>query len=307
LNELEDAVRGGAIIASTSSSLGIDAMALGLQRPENFLGMHFFGPALRMTVVEVVKGQQTSDAAVSTAVGHAVAMGLTPVVVKDCPGFLINRILTPYFRAFSQLVSDGADFAGIDRVMEAFGWPMGPAWLADAIGLDIRNDINDVISTGYAERMPPMQHNALHVMLTHQRLGQKNGIGFYCYESDALGNVQKSAASDTHALLISVQAGGQREFADEEIIDRMMLPLMIEAAHALEDGVVDTPAELDMALLLGLGFPDYLGGPLKYADWLGMPALLDRCARYGHLGAAYHPTHGMRAMAADGRSYYPDN
>jgi 3-hydroxyacyl-CoA dehydrogenase/enoyl-CoA hydratase/3-hydroxybutyryl-CoA epimerase/enoyl-CoA isomerase len=307
LHELEGVVGSDAIIATTTSSLSIDAMAQELLRPENFIGMHFFRPVPLSRLVEVIKGHHTSNAAIATAVGHVVSMGKTPVVVKDCPGFLVNRILTSYIRAFLQLVADGADFARIDQVMEDFGWPMGPASIADIMGVDNASHLINVISSGYAERMSLISHDALRLLTAHQRLGQKNGIGFYRYESDDLGKLHKSAAADTHALLTFVHAGGQREFADQEITDRLMLPLMIEAAHALEDGVVGTPAELDMALLLGLGFPKYLGGPLTYADWLGMPALLERCAHYGHLGAAYRATEGMRAMAAGGRRYYPNN
>ena len=304
LLELEGVVRSDTIIASNTSSLRIDDIAQPLSRPGNFVGMHFFNPVPVMALVEVIKGSRTSDVAVSTAVSFVVAMGKTPIVVKDCPGFLVNRILTPYIRAFLQLVSDGADFVRIDRVMEAFGWPMGPAYLEDVVGLDTGSHVNDVISAGYAQRMPPLQYDALQLMVARKRYGQKNGIGFYRYEQDPNGRSKKSSAPDTYELLAQIQPTGRRDFADEEIVERMMLPVMIEAAHALEDGVVATPAELDMSLVLGIGFPKYLGGALKYADWLGLAHVVRLSDKYAHLGQQYCATKTMRDMAVKGHRYY---
>ena len=304
LPELEEVVRKDCVIASNTSSLRIDDIGAHLRRPENFVGMHFFNPVPVMALVEVIQGSRTSETAVSTAVNHALAMGKTPVVVRDCPGFLVNRILTPYIRAFMQLVADGADFEQVDRVMEAFGWPMGPAYLEDVVGMDTGSHVSDVISAGYPERMPPLQHDALRLMAQHGRYGQKNGIGFYRYETDPNGKPRKSAAPDTRELLATIQPQGRKDFSEQEIIERMMLPLIIEAAHALEDGVVATPAELDMALLLGIGFPQYLGGALKYADWLGLDHVVRLGDKYAHLGKACQPTPRMREMAASGTRFY---
>lgn len=304
LSELEGVVREDTVIASNTSSLRIDDIAEALKRPQNFVGMHFFNPVPIMALVEVIKGTQTSDVAVSTAVSYGLAMGKTPIVVTDCPGFLVNRILTPYLRSFLQLVADGADFVQIDRAMEAFGWPMGPAYLEDVVGMDTGSHVIDVISAGYANRMPPMANDALKLMVANKRYGQKSGVGFYRYQTDPAGKLKKSLAPDTHDMLAPLQAGRQREFSDEEIVERMMLPLLVEAAHALDDGVVSTPAELDMALLLGIGFPKYLGGALKYADWLGLDQAVRLSDKYAHLGAQYRATDSMRSMAAKGSTYY---
>lgn len=306
LSELEGVVRRDTIIASNTSSLRIDDIATPLSRPENFVGMHFFNPVPVMALVEVIQGNRTSEQAVSTGVNYALAMGKTPVVVKDCPGFLVNRILTPYIRAFLELVAEGADFEQIDRVMENFGWPMGPAYLEDVIGMDTGSHVSDVISAGYPERMPPLQHDALRLMVQHGRYGQKNGIGFYRYETDPNGKPKKSVTQDTRELLAAIQPRGRKDFSDQEVVERMMLALVIEAAHALEDGVVATPAELDMALLLGIGFPQYLGGALKYADWLGLDEVVRLSDKYHHLGMQYQVTPHMRDMAAAGKRYYPE-
>jgi 3-hydroxyacyl-CoA dehydrogenase/enoyl-CoA hydratase/3-hydroxybutyryl-CoA epimerase/enoyl-CoA isomerase len=305
LADLEGRVAPGTVIASNTSSLRIDDIAQPLKRPENFVGMHFFNPVHMMPLVEVIRGSRTSEAAVSTAVGYAVAMGKTPIVVRDCPGFLVNRVLTAYMRGFLLLVADGADFVQVDRAMEAFGWPMGPAYLEDVVGMDTGSHVSDVISAGYPERMPRIERDALRLMASEGRYGQKNGIGFYRYETDAQGKPRRSPAPDTPALLARLQPNGPRAFSDAEIVDRMMLPMVVEAVHALEEGVVGTPAELDMALQLGLGFPAYAGGPLKYADWLGLAEVVARCDRLAPtLGAALQPTARMRAMAAGGERFH---
>jgi 3-hydroxyacyl-CoA dehydrogenase / enoyl-CoA hydratase / 3-hydroxybutyryl-CoA epimerase / enoyl-CoA isomerase len=305
LSNIETEVRDDTVIASNTSSLRIDDIAQGMRRPENFVGMHFFNPVPAMALVEIVRGVRTSEEAIATVVRYAVTMGKSPIVVRDCPGFLVNRILTPYVRAFLLLVEQGADFVQIDRAMEAFGWPMGPAWLQDVIGMDVSGHVVDVISAGYPGRMPPMPQNALKLMMSLGRLGQKCGLGFYAYERDDDGKLGKTAASDTHALLSQLQATGERTFSDREIVERMMLPIIVEAAVTLEEGVVASAAELDTALLLGIGFPSYLGGALKYADWLGLAEVVRQCNQYAHLGEAYHPTSAMRAMASNGAAYYP--
>jgi 3-hydroxyacyl-CoA dehydrogenase/enoyl-CoA hydratase/3-hydroxybutyryl-CoA epimerase/enoyl-CoA isomerase len=284
--------------------LRIDDLAVPLKRPENFVGMHFFNPVPLMPLVEVIKGAKTSDAAASTIVGYGVAMGKTPIVVKDGPGFLVNRILTPYMLAASRLIADGADFVKIDQVMEDFGWPMGPCYLNDVIGMDTGEHVFKIISAGFPERMQVTWKDAIGLMVANKRYGQKNGVGFYSYENDPTGKPKKSVAADTHALLATTQTNGSREFTAQEIIDRMMLPLIIEAAHAFEDGMVDTVVELDMALLLGLGYPQYLGGALKYADWLGLDKVVALSDKYAALGPMYKATAKMRDMAANKASYY---
>lgn len=305
LGEVEGLVRNETVIASNTSSLRIDVLAAPLKRPENFVGMHFFNPVPAMPLVEVIRGAKTSDAAVSAIVAYAVAMGKTPIVVKDGPGFLVNRILTPYMQAFGRLITDGADFVQVDQVMEAFGWPMGPAYLNDVVGMDTGVHVARIISAGFPRRMLRPARDPLGVMVEHRRFGQKNGIGFYRYELDPAGKPRKSVAPDSHALLAVLQASGPREFADTEIIERMMLPMIVEAAFCLEDGVVGSAAELDMALLLGVGFPAYLGGALKYADWLGLDTVVALSDRHAALGPQYVVPASLREMAASGQRYYP--
>jgi 3-hydroxyacyl-CoA dehydrogenase / enoyl-CoA hydratase / 3-hydroxybutyryl-CoA epimerase / enoyl-CoA isomerase len=304
LAALELTLASDTVIASNTSSLRIDAIASSLQRPDRVVGMHFFNPVPSMRLVEVVKGTHTSASAVARVVAYALTMGKTPIVVKDCPGFLVNRLFTSYMRAFLRLIADGADFVKVDAAMEDFGWPMGPAYLEDVIGIDTGSHVNDVISAGYPERMPPLKHDALRLMVSLGRFGQKNSLGFYRYGPDSNGKPRRSATGDTHELLARVQPDAPSEFTPAEIVDRMMLPMIIEAAHALDEGVVSTAAELDAALHLGLGFPAYAGGALQYADWLGLDEVVRRCRRWRDLGPAYEPTQRMRVMAAGGVRFH---
>lgn len=304
LAEVEASVREGTVIASNTSSISIDELAGALEHPENFLGMHFFNPVHRMPLVEVIRGEKTSEEAIATTVAYATAMSKTAIVVNNCPGFLVNRVLFPYFGGFMALIRDGADFAQVDKIMESFGWPMGPAYLQDVVGMDTAHHVGDVLAEGYPDRMGKTFESALDVMYEAQRFGQKNGVGFYRYSLDRKGKPKKERDEEAYRLLAGVQPDGQREFSPEEIIDRHMLPMIIETARCLEEGIVETPNEADMGLILGIGFPPHHGGALKYADTLGMQTVLDKCARYEHLGKLYEPTDRMKEMAANGETYY---
>jgi 3-hydroxyacyl-CoA dehydrogenase / enoyl-CoA hydratase / 3-hydroxybutyryl-CoA epimerase / enoyl-CoA isomerase len=287
LAEMEQAVSADAIVATNTSSLRVDDLAAALTRPEQFVGLHFFNPVPVMPLVEVIRGSRTSDTTLATAVGYARALGKTPIVVRDCPGFLVNRLLTAYLLGFAQLVYDGADFVKVDHAMEAFGWPMGPAYLADVIGLDTMSHIIEVICAGYPQRMSTSALEPTKVMAAHQRYGQKSGVGFYRYETDANGRRKKVPEPDSYRLLAPSQPHGARDFSDAEIVERMMLPMILEATVALEEGVVESAAALDTAMSLGLGFPKSAGGPLQYADRLGVDKLVALSNRYAHLGPLY--------------------
>ena len=306
LSELEGEVGAGAVIASNTSSLRIDDLAQPLGRPENFAGMHFFNPVPSMPLVEVIRGARTSDATVAKIVGLALTMGKTPIVVRDGAGFLVNRIITPYMQAFGKLLADGEDFVHIDAVMESFGWPMGPAYLNDVIGMDTALHVANIITGAFGSRMARSWEDPLQIMVANGRLGQKNGFGFYRYEADPNGRPKKSPAPEAHALLAEMQTNGPRAFADEQIVERMMLPLIFEAIRCLEEGVVASAAELDMALLLGIGLPPYLGGALQYADWLGTSRLLEGSEKYRALGPQYEAPTSLRRMLEQRARFYSE-
>lgn len=304
LAEVEGVVGENTILASNTSSISIDELAAALKRPENFCGMHFFNPVHAMPLVEVIRGAKSSEKAVATTVAYAAAMGKTPIVVNNCPGFLVNRILFPYFAGFQKLVNDGADFAQVDKVMEAFGWPMGPAYLLDVVGMDTAHHVGDVLAEGYPDRMGKGEKTSLDVMYESQRFGQKNGKGFYVYETDKRGKPKKVLDPQVYELIKPVQANGTRDFSDDEIIDRMLLPMILETVRCLEENIVDTANEADMGLIFGIGFPPFRGGALKYADTVGLAEIVKKCEAYASLGELYAPTAKLKAMAAAGTTYY---
>lgn len=303
LSEVEGLVKQDAILASNTSTISITRLAHALKRPENFVGMHFFNPVHRMPLVEVIRGEKTSDTAIATTVALAQKMGKTPIVVNDCPGFLVNRVLFPYFGAFDLLVKEGADFVSIDKTMEKFGWPMGPAYLLDVVGMDTGVHAAKVMAEGFPDRMKPDYKGATQLMFEHERLGQKNGVGFYQYETDKRGKPKKIADSTTYELLNLVQTGDQT-FDEQEIIDRMMLAFCNETVRCLEDDIVASPAEADMAMIMGVGFPPFRGGPCRYIDQIGVANYVALCDKYAHLGKAYEAPAKLRDMAQNGETFY---
>ncbi|ALF59519.1 fatty acid oxidation complex subunit alpha FadB [Psychrobacter urativorans] len=305
LKEVEGLVKDDCILASNTSTISITYLAEALARPENFVGMHFFNPVHKMPLVEVIRGKKSSEEAIATTVALATKMGKVPVVVNDCPGFLVNRVLFPYFGAFDLLLKQGADFVHIDKVMEKFGWPMGPAYLIDVVGLDTGVHGAEVMAEGYPDRMKPDYKGAIEHLYENKRLGQKNGVGFYKYEMDKRGKPQKVADDTTYALLKDTTDSDAQTFDDQAIIDRMMLAFCNETVRCLEDNIVSTPSEADMAMIMGVGFPPFRGGPCRYIDQMGLNNYLALCEKYADLGKAYEAPQKIRDMAAAGETFYP--
>jgi 3-hydroxyacyl-CoA dehydrogenase/enoyl-CoA hydratase/3-hydroxybutyryl-CoA epimerase/enoyl-CoA isomerase len=303
LAQVEEACAEGTIITSNTSSISITRLAEGLKNPENFCGMHFFNPVHLMPLVEVIRGEKSSEEAIATTVAYASSMGKTPIVVGDCPGFLVNRVLFPYFAGFQILVSQGVDFKRIDKLMEGFGWPMGPAYLLDVVGIDTAHHVGEVLADGFPNRMKFEGRSSLDVMYEEGRFGQKNDRGYYTYAPDKKGKPKKSVDPSVDELLASIQPEDTPEISDEDIIDRMMIPMIIETARCLEEGIVDTPNEADMGLIMGIGFPPFHGGAFKYADQIGLDVICDRAQRYTDLGALYQPTARMLEMAQNKETY----
>ncbi|WOJ92000.1 fatty acid oxidation complex subunit alpha FadB [Congregibacter variabilis] len=303
LAETEKHISPDAVLASNTSTISIDFLAEALERPENFCGMHFFNPVHAMPLVEVIRGAKTSDTAIARTVAYANRMGKKAVVVNDCPGFLVNRVLFPYFDGFSKLVRDGADFQAVDKVMERWGWPMGPAYLSDVVGIDTGVHAAGVMAEGFPDRMKMDFKTATETMFENDRLGQKNGKGFYEYVMDKRGKPKKTVSQETYELLAPITAE-RKEFDREEIIARMMLPMCTELARCVEEGIVGSAAEADLALLYGIGFPPFRGGVFRWMDSVGLAHIAEQSEKFAHLGKAYELTDGMRAKLAAGETYY---
>ena len=307
LVETEAQIRDDAILASNTSTISITHLAKPLKRPENFCGMHFFNPVHRMPLVEVIRGEKTGEEAVARTVAYALAMGKKPIVVNDCPGFLVNRILTPYIGAFVGLVKRGIDFTMIDRVMERFGWPMGPAYLCDVVGIDTGVHAGEVMAEGFPERMKFDFKTCQEVMFENNRFGQKNGRGYYAYETDKKGRPKKLVDKDVAALLAPV-IDGKEKMSDEAIVDSMMIPMCLEAVRCLEDDIAASATDVDLSLIYGIGFPPFRGGALHYIDDFGIDKFVARAdelaATAGPQKAMYQPTEKLRAMAASGKTFF---
>lgn len=305
LAQVESLLDSDSVLASNTSTIPIDQLAAALKRPENFCGMHFFNPVHRMPLVEIVRGAKTSEKTLSRIVSYALTMGKTPIVVNDCPGFFVNRVLFPYFAGFSLLLRDGADFRQIDKVMEKqFGWPMGPAYLLDVVGIDTAHHAQAVMAAGFPDRMAKEYRDAIDVLFDNQRFGQKNQSGFYRYSEDSKGKPRKENDEQVDKLLAE-HGDKKAEFAPEEIIARMMIPMINEVVRCLEEAIVASPTEADMALVYGIGFPPFHGGAFRYLDTLGTAAYLKLTEQYAHLGALYQAPAGLREKAKTNDTYYP--
>lgn len=303
LADVEKVTSPETVLASNTSTISITKLAEALSRPEKFCGMHFFNPVHRMPLVEIIRGAKSSEETIAQAVNYANQMGKTPIVVNDCAGFLVNRILFPYFKGFVHLLEDGVDFQRIDKVMEKFGWPMGPAYLLDVVGIDTGVHASKIMADAFPDRMSYTDKNVLEVMYENKRFGQKNSLGFYEYELDKKGKPVKKVNPAVYELIKPI-VKKQVEMTDEDIVMRMMIPMITEASRCLEDKIVSTPVEVDMGLLLGLGFPPFRAGALKYADTLGLKNLEDTSKKYHSIGKMYEFTPYMKSLAAENKTYY---
>ena len=303
LVEVEKKVSEDTVLATNTSTISVDLLAQGLSRPENFCGMHFFNPVHAMPLVEVIRGSQSSDTAIARTVAYANAMGKKAIIVGDCPGFLVNRVLFPYFAGFAMLLRDGADFQQVDKVMEHWGWPMGPAYLLDVVGIDTGVHAEKVMADGFPTRMGKNFTSATDIMFNAKRYGQKNAKGFYDYVLDKKGKQKKVVSEEVYKLL-EPHVAPRKEFSSEEIIARMMTPMATELARCLEEGIVATAAEADMALIYGLGFPPFRGGVFRWLDSLSAEGFCELAKPFEGLGELYHVTDGIKQLAANNGLYY---
>ncbi|HEQ3590068.1 TPA: fatty acid oxidation complex subunit alpha FadB [Vibrio harveyi] len=304
LSEVESHVGDDTVITSNTSTIPINLLAKSLKRPENFCGMHFFNPVHRMPLVEIIRGEHTSDETINRVVAYAAKMGKSPIVVNDCPGFFVNRVLFPYFGSFSMLLRDGADFTKIDKIMERkFGWPMGPAYLLDVVGIDTAHHAQAVMAQGFPERMGKQGRDAIDALFEASKYGQKNGNGFYSYTIDRKGKPKKTFSEEILPVLADVCADKQ-DFDDQTIIQRMMIPMINEVVLCLQEGIIATPQEADMALVYGLGFPPFRGGVFRYLDSVGIAEFVAMAKQYSELGAMYQVPQMLIDMAAKGESFY---
>jgi 3-hydroxyacyl-CoA dehydrogenase/enoyl-CoA hydratase/3-hydroxybutyryl-CoA epimerase len=274
----------GALLATNTSSLSVAEIAAELPHPERVVGVHFFNPARRMPLVEIVRGPKTSDETVARAARFALDLKKTPVVVADVAGFLVNRLLGPYLDEAVRLYEGGADLAAVDRALERFGMPMGPFRLLDEVGLDIAAHAAESLFAAYGERMTPSA--AMAPLLDRGDLGKKSGAGFWKWE----GTGSRAKAAGTNPALPSRGPGAATELSEAEIADRLVLCMLNEAARCIEERVVAGPRELDLATVFGMGFAPFRGGLLRYGDARGAADVVATLTRLGQtVGVAERP------------------
>jgi 3-hydroxyacyl-CoA dehydrogenase len=283
LRRLEEVCAADAIIATNTSTISLDLLAEGMQHGRRLIGMHFFNPAHRMPLVEIIRRDATPAATVATALELAKRLHKTPVLVRNREGFLVNRLFIPYLKEAFYLLEDGADAPAVDRAMVEFGFSMGPLTLVDMAGLDVLVLTDRVLSRAFPRhgRLSPIAAR----LVEQGHLGQKAGSGVYSYREGDYTPHPSQAAQQIIAQVQQEVGRGRREIAADEITQRLMLRMVGEAFYAMEEAVARCESDLDVAMVLGTGFPDFRGGVLRYARGLGLDNVLARleelAARFG--------------------------
>ena len=299
LRETEEFVRDDCIITTNTSSLSVDKLAEDLSQPDRFCGMHFFNPVHRMPLVEIVRGRDSSEETIASVYAFALQLGKVPVVVDNGPGFLVNRVLGPYLNEAGFLLEDGASIQQIDAAAREFGMPVGPLRLIDEIGFDISSHAGVSLHKAFGERLNPSL--ALIALSETDRLGKKGGQGFYQYEK---GRSKKPDESIYGELQIPVPAEPQK-FSDQEIRARLVLQMINEATHALQDGIVQRADQVDLALIMGTGFPPFRGGLLRFADTLHPRSILYHIRKLEEVyGTRFTPAPLLIDLAERDRTFY---
>lgn len=274
---LDRVMKPGAILASNTSTLDLNQIASFTQRPQDVVGLHFFSPAHVMKLLEVVRGEQTSKEVLATAMALAKRIRKTSVVSGVCDGFIGNRMLGPYFRQAEFLLEEGCTPAQVDRAMEKFGFPMGPFRMSDMAG----NDIGWYIRKRHALEKPQIRHSKVPDLICELgRFGQKTSAGWYDYlpgQRDAQPSEVVRALIDQHRQSIGQKA---RKIDEQEIVQRLVLALVNEGARILEEGIAARASDLDLVYLTGYGFPVWRGGPMHYAEQMGLFKVVEAMKRF---------------------------
>ncbi|SMX27618.1 Fatty acid oxidation complex subunit alpha [Pelagimonas phthalicica] len=298
--KLDTVAKAGAILASNTSYLNVDEIAASTSRPADVIGLHFFSPAHVMKLLEVVVGKETAPDVVATGFALGKRLGKISVRSGVCDGFIGNRILNTYRSCADHLILDGASPYQIDKVMEGFGFAMGPFAVSDLAGLDIgwANRKRLAPTRDARERVPTYADK----LCEDGHFGQKTGRGYYVYDGRA-----KSPNPDVMPLIQAERAElglTDKGYSDDQILRRYMAAMVNEAAKILGEGIARRPLDVDMVLLFGYGFPRYNGGPLKWADLQGLPALLEDIRSFAQEDAYFwQPAPLLEQLVAEGRNF----
>lgn len=302
LGELAPQMPHDAIVATNTSSLSVSAIAEGIEHPERVIGMHFFNPVEKMPLVEIVRGKKTGNKAIAIVAALASKLGKHPIVVADVPGFLVNRILTPYLNEAAFLLTEGYSVEDIDRAATNFGMPMGPLRLLDEVGLDVAVHVQEIMAQGYGDRM--RGPNLAKAMSDQKRFGKKSGGGFYDYQDN-----RESVYPGVREIL-RIDKPQQKPSDLAPLTERLILHLVNEGVKCLDEGVAGSPGpdaanQIDLGTVMGTGFPPFRGGLIRYAQSVGAKKLLESLERLEKThGKRFTPAEGIKARAASGKSFY---
>ncbi len=293
---LDEVTARDTILATNTSALSITELAAATRHPERVVGLHFFNPVHRMQLVEVIAARQTSPEVLQRAVRFTQQIGKLPVVVKDSPGFLVNRILMPYLVEAGQLFEDGASVTDLDEAMLDFGMPMGPMRLLDEVGLDVALHVAETLAKSFSERLRVPE--SIREMVKAGLLGRKSGCGYYQH-----GKAKEPVPNPQAAAF--VRGDKARALSRETLQERMVLLMVNEAARCLEEQVVTDPADVDFAMIMGTGFAPFHGGPLRYTDALSAARLAGVMNHHVASGTAHlAPCALLAEMAGRGAKFY---
>jgi 3-hydroxyacyl-CoA dehydrogenase/enoyl-CoA hydratase/3-hydroxybutyryl-CoA epimerase len=298
--ELEANGREDLIVATNTSSLSVAELASVSRRPERVIGMHYFSPVPKMPLLEIVRTDRTADDVLATCFALGVRQGKTCIVVRDSPGFFVNRILAPYMNEALLLVDEGVGIDAVDRAMEQLGFPVGPLRLFDEVGFDIAAHVSRSCEVVFRDRPGFVSSGAVGAMFGAGRLGRKNAQGFYLYD----GKTGRRRGVDPSAYTFFARVG-HRDIAPVDIQERLFLLMINEAVLCLEEGIIATPTDGDLGAVFGIGFPAYTGGPFRYVDQAGAAEVvrrLDSCV--GKHGLRFTPAGRLRELAGAGARFH---
>jgi len=269
--EVENYVSDKCLITSNTSSLSVEEMASSLKNSSRFAGLHFFNPVHRMPLVEIITHENIAPETISSLYKWCIKAKKTPVVVKDGPGFLVNRILMPFLNEAGYMLEEGVSIEDLDKACENFGFPMGPCRLLDEVGIDVGSKVAKILYDGFGKRMKPSTF--LNKMIDKSLLGRKTNAGFYLYD-------EKGKVESVNDEVVSMLPTKNIKLSETEIQMRVVLPMINEASFVLDDKIVNSSEEVDLGLIFGIGFPPFRGGLLRYADSLGGDKIKDLLNKY---------------------------
>ena len=293
--DIESNAKPSTIFATNTSSLPIHKIAEKAERPENVVGLHYFSPAEKMPLVEVIPHETTSDETISTVVALAKKQGKTPIVVKDTAGFYVNRILAPYMNEAAHLLLANEPIEKLDSALLDFGFPVGPITLLDEVGVDIGAKIIPILVNELGERF--QGPDVFDVLLNDGRKGRKSGKGFYTYKGK-----DKEVDKSVYKLL---KLQPEPKLSDNDISLRCVLPMLNEAVRCLDEGIIRSPRDGDIGAIFGIGFPPFLGGPFRYMDQVGIESLVEMMNDFAKkYGDRFAPCDGLLTRAGLGETFY---